>query len=371
MRSSTTDLRSPFWLSQSYGLRKIRRAWAIALSLLVAGLLALTSCVTEPPEPLNVSLLTHWPGYEGFFLADSLGYYKDTANRMVVHTSVDDQIRAFQNRKVQAAAFTLSDALVLAENVPEMRVVLAIDTSNGADVILGQSTMERLQDLKGKRVGVEASGLGFQMLKRALDKANLAFKDIKIVRLPGSEQERAFKQGEVDAVVTYEPARTNLLAIGAKQLFDSSQIPGEVVDILVVHQDVLTRQFSSLQALVKGWFRAQEYAKTHPGEAVQRGAQRQRISPTQFLESLNGLRILTLEENQRLFDKNNPTFSLLTQELSEVMVQGNLLKRTVEPSSLLDDQVIKDLKISNTSTSVETLALTTARQSASITPLTP
>ena len=64
-------------------------------------------------------------------------------------------------------------------------------------------------------------------------------KDIKIVFLGVSEHERAFKNGKVDAVVTFGSARTKLLAAGAKQLFDSSQIPGEIVDVLIVSEDVI------------------------------------------------------------------------------------------------------------------------------------
>lgn len=79
----------------------------------------------------------------------------------------------------------------LVETQRNISVVLITDVSNGADVILGKPEIQSLKDLKGRRVG-------------------------------------AFKQGTVDAVVTFEPVRSNLLKSGAKLLFDSTQIPGEI-----------------------------------------------------------------------------------------------------------------------------------------------
>jgi NitT/TauT family transport system substrate-binding protein len=188
--------------------------------------------------------------------------------------------------------------LVLAETVPDLKIVLVLGGSDGADVILGRPPVEDLKDLKGKRIGVEASGLGFQILNRALDRADLSFKDVQIVRLAGSEHERGYQQQEVDALVTYEPIRSKLLAEGAKTLFDTSQMPGEVIDVLAVHEEVLNQQQSTLQKLVNGWFRAQQYSLQHKQEAAKYAAQRQSFSTEQFLESLKGLRITSLEENR-------------------------------------------------------------------------
>ena len=40
-------------------------------------------------------------------------------------------------------------------------------------------------------------------------------------------------------MVTYEPVRTKLKSAGARQIFDSSLIPGEIVDVLVVRTSYL------------------------------------------------------------------------------------------------------------------------------------
>ena len=86
---------------------------------------------------------------------------------------------------------------------------MVTDISNGADVILAKPEIQSLKDLKGRRVGVDSTALGAFVITRALGQVGLSPKDIEIVSLGVSEQERAFKQGIVDAVVTFEPVRSN------------------------------------------------------------------------------------------------------------------------------------------------------------------
>ena len=98
--------------------------------------------------------------------------------------------------------------------------------------MLARPELKELKDIKGRRVGVESGALGAYVLARALQIAGLNRTDISVVSIPVPEQEQAFQGRRVDAVVTMEPNRTRLLAQGARQLFDSSQIPGEIVDVL-------------------------------------------------------------------------------------------------------------------------------------------
>jgi hypothetical protein len=61
---------------------------------------------------------------------------------------------------------TLDEVLLLAEDVPDVRVVLVLDVSQGADVILGRPEIARFDELRGRRVGYEATALDAFMLAR-------------------------------------------------------------------------------------------------------------------------------------------------------------------------------------------------------------
>lgn len=306
--------------------------------------LVFVSCVKEPPPPLRVGTNV-WPGFESLYLARNLGYYENTPIRLVDYPSSSEIIRAYRNGELEMSALTADEVLLLANTEPNISIVLVMDISNGGDVILAKPEIPKLQDLKGRRVGVEASALGAYMVTRALEQVGMSPKDVQIVPLGVSEHERAFKQGNVDAVVTFEPVRSNLLAVGAKLLFDSTQIPGEIVDCLIVRNELLTtNQLTAMQTMVNGWFRAVDYLQKNPQDAARLVAPRTGITPKQFLKSLDGLRTPDIRENQRLLSKTDTSLLNGMKHLSKVMVANNLLQKAVDPTSLLNDRLVKNLK---------------------------
>jgi len=320
---------------------KLRKRFFVFAAL--AFLLAIVaSCVQAPLPPLRVGANV-WPGYESLYLARDLGYYDDLPIQLVDHPSATEVSRALRNGQLEVAALTLDETLLLAETNPDIRAVLITDVSAGGDAIVAKSEIESLAGLKGRRVGVESNALGAFVITRALEQVGLSPQDVEIVSLGVSEHEQAFKQGTVDAVVTFEPVRSNLLATGANLVFDSTQIPGEIVDVLVVPQAVLEHQRETLDVLIRGWFRALDYLKQNPQDAARRMAPREGVEPDQFLASLELLHIPDLQENQALLGKTDPTLQKVLTQLSELMLGKELLQQKIETENLLDDRLVNAL----------------------------
>lgn len=294
-----------------------------------------------PPPPLRMGTNV-WPGYEGFYLARNLGYFEGTPVQMVEFGSSSEVLRAYRNGDLEVAALTLDEALLLTETNPQIQIFLIADISNGGDVILGKPGIPNLSGLRGKRVGVEATALGAYVLTRALQTVNLTPEAVQVVPLEVSEHERAFQAGEIDAVVTFDPVRSRLLAGGATLLFDSRQIPGEIVDIVVTDRATIENRKADLIALVNAWFRAIDYLKTNPQDAAARIAPRQNVTPQQFLDSLEGLLIPGIEENQRLLSQQDPALVKGAQQLVEVMLNNKLLNQAVDPAPLLNEAIVKE-----------------------------
>ncbi len=156
-----------------------------------------------PSEPVRLGFFT-WPGYEPLALAADLGFYERPV-RIVDYSSATQVLRAFRNTDIELGALTLDEVLLLAEDVPEVRIVLVLDVSHGADVILGRPGFARFEDLRGRRVGYEATALGAYMLARALEMHGMAAADVIPVAVQADEHERAFREDRVDAIVTFEP----------------------------------------------------------------------------------------------------------------------------------------------------------------------
>lgn len=300
------------------------------LLLLVA---LLTGCGQPPVQPLRVASNV-WPGYEPLYLARSLGYYPEGSIRLLELSSATQVLHELRNATIDVAALTLDEALSLVAEDYSIRVALVLDISNGADALLAQPDIPNLKALRGKRVGVEDTAVGALMLASALDTAGLEVSDIQPVHLTADEHQRAYEQGQVAAVVTFEPTRSRLLAEGARVLFDSSQIPGRIIDVLVVRAGLEAQHQEQLRALIAGYFHALDYQREHPLDAAERMRPRLRLEPAEILKSYDGLQQPDVSENRRLLSGHPAPLDSRAAALAGFMYRHGLLRREIEISSL-------------------------------------
>lgn len=285
-----------------------------------------------------------WFGYQPLYLARSLGYYENTPIRLVEYASATQAIRAYRNNAIQATTLTLDEVLLLLEVGLDPRVILVVDISNGGDVIIAKPEIKNLSDLKGHKVGVENTALGAFFLTRALEAVGLEISDVNVIHSEIDEQESMFLRGDFDAIVTFEPVRSRLLATGAHEVFDSSQIPGEIVDLLVVSNNVLERYPEKVTTLLEGWFRTLDYIKTQPKDAAIKMAPQLNISTEEILIAYENLVWPDLEENLRLMDGPEPPLLKTATKLADKMLQSNLLQREVVFTDFINSSVLKRIR---------------------------
>ena len=79
------------------------------------------------------------------------------------------------------------------------------------------------------------------LLARALDSVGLAERDLDgVVNTSDADMIAAFQTDDVQAVVTWNPLVSTIMETpGANMLFDSSDIPGEIIDMMVVNTETL------------------------------------------------------------------------------------------------------------------------------------
>ncbi len=279
---------------------------------------------------------TLWPGFEAFFVARERQFWREDQIKLLEYTSDSELTRAFRNGTIDGGLVTLDEALLLAEQQQDIRIVLVADISNGADVILAKPELHRVQELKGQRIGVETTGTGAYVLTRALELAGLAPKDVEIVPLEFSEQQAAFERGEVDAVVTYEPVSTKLKNTGARQIFDSSLIPGEVVDVLVIRRSYMTSSPDNTRLLVDAFYRAQRYAREQPDDFMRIAAARESVTPQQFRNSMDLLRVPDSQEGPAMLAGSPSALQRQVKSLADVMIHEHLLRGPIDVASLFE-----------------------------------
>lgn len=316
-----------------------RRTFSLLGLALLSSCLTISSGCRDLASPLRIGTLL-WPGYEPFYLANQLGYYQHHPIYFIDYPSQTEVMRAYRNGEIDGVTLTFDQILALAETDPDTRAILVTDISHGGDVLLGRPEIDTLNKLKGKRLGLETTALGAYFLTLALQSADLSIQDLRLVDLKGREVEQAFQQGMVDAVVTYEPFRSNLLRQKAQLLFDSSQVPGAIIDSLAVRQTVIEQQTKTIQAVIKGWFQALDYINQYPQEAARQISRHQRTNPEDFLQSLQLMQIPDLAENLELFSDPNSPLYINAERLSQLMAEKNLLNRVIDPRTVISDRLL-------------------------------
>jgi NitT/TauT family transport system substrate-binding protein len=314
--------------------RACARHRPLTVLALIVLVLALCACTRESEPPLRIGTNV-WIGSEPLYLARDLQYFARDTVQLVEYPSASEVLRAFRNQALDGMIISLDELFVLAVDGLQPKIVVVADVSHGADVVVGRSGIRAMKDLKGKRVAVESGALGAFVLSRALALNGMQASDVSIVHLESNEHPAAFEQGQVDGAVTFDPFRGQLLRAGAHTLFDSTQIPGEIVDLLAVRASVLEKNPQALQTLLRGWFKALDYLEREPKDAAARMAVRQQITGEQFLQALQGLHIPSRAENLTMLAGPTPGLVVSGRQLMTLMVDAKLLRSTLEIEGLL------------------------------------
>jgi NitT/TauT family transport system substrate-binding protein len=297
-------------------------------------LFTLMSCSAKP-EPILRVATNVWLGYEPLYLARSLGLYEKSSIRLVELTSASQVSQAIRNGTVEAAALTLDEVLSLLQaHDVELRVVLVMDISDGADVLLARSNIAKLTELRGKRVGVENTATGAILLDAALQSAGLQADEVKIIPLTANNHLAAWKNNVVDALVTFEPIRSLLLNLGAHELFNSKQIPGRILDVLVVRTDAIEGHEAVLKSLIGSYFTALEHLTGDPQDALIRMAPRLSVDVNQLMLQFKGLQFVDLADNRKWLSSPEPVLAKTAADLANLMREHQLLQGDINVSVL-------------------------------------
>ena len=130
-------------------------------------------CSTERREPIKFAV-NPWPGYDPLYVARDKGFFTEAglAVSLVDMTSLGASRRAFERGQVDGCGATLVEILLAADQSGlSPKITAVVDYSNGADVVIGTSTLAGLKALKGRRIAIEPGTLHIQLLALALARA--------------------------------------------------------------------------------------------------------------------------------------------------------------------------------------------------------
>ncbi|MDU8943551.1 putative urea ABC transporter substrate-binding protein [Ovoidimarina sediminis] len=129
------------------------------------------------------------------------------------------------------------------------------DFSNGNDAVILKGEGD-LASLAGKPVNLVELSVSHYLLARALDSVGLREADLaSVINTSDADMIAAFQTADVEAVVTWNPLVSTILEDpNATKLFDSSDIPGEIIDLMVVNTETLEANPDFGKAMVGAWY---------------------------------------------------------------------------------------------------------------------
>lgn len=286
------------------------------------------------PDPLRI-VSSPWPGYEPLYLTRDLGYLNEKQIVLNEMPSSNITLESFSNGSADIATLTLDETLTLLAQGKKVRILAVLDVSNGADAVMAKPYVKKLADLKGKRIAIINIPLGVFMLSRTLDAAGLQARDVSVVLLPEDSHEKAYLQNKIDVAVTFEPYKTKLAQAGAHMLFDSSKIPNEIFDLLVVSEETYQSRRQELCHVTQQWFRTLEYIQANSTEAQRRMSKRLGMDPALYQGMMDGLVVPGSQENIRLLAGDHPAILQPAQNLVKAMLDAKLIPAAVDPQAAL------------------------------------
>lgn len=243
-----------------------RRELLISLACLPLAPLALGGCASGAPLSIG---LHPWPGYEPLYLAREFGWLPASV-QLREGASARASLAGLASGELDGAALTLDEVLkARAEGIP-LTVIAVCDDSVGADVVLGRSGITSLAELAGRRIAVDRSAVGSLMLSQLLSASGLRRAQLQIIDMAPDAQLAAWRAGEIDAAISYEPVASRLMREGAVRLYDSSHFPDVILDVLAVRSDRLRWRGAALNGLVEGFFRGLDHLRVNPQDAMRR-----------------------------------------------------------------------------------------------------
>jgi NitT/TauT family transport system substrate-binding protein len=244
----------------------VKTGRAIATLAAFSCLLPAYGRAAEDATPVFTLAWSIYPGNNPYPYMESSGILKKWADRY--HLEIKLQrldytaaIGAFAARKVEACVMSNLDVIeVAATSGVDATVIYVNDSSNGNDVVLARNGIE-LKNLSNKKVLLIEKSVSYYLLERAIALRGVESQipTLKLINASDGITARFFKDPAIDLAVTWKPIDSKIAA-GAKtkELFNSSQIPGEVIHFLAVRTEVLNRADGSgdrfAKALTGAWY---------------------------------------------------------------------------------------------------------------------
>jgi NitT/TauT family transport system substrate-binding protein len=247
------------------------------LSLTVAALTAVLSLNAHAEKKDHFSVC--WTLYAGWMpwgyastsgIVDKWAKKYDISIDVVQLNDYVESINQYSAGQFDGCGMTNMDALTIpAAGGIDSTALIVGDYSDGNDGLVIKGKDKTLADIKGMQVNLVELSVSHYFIARALETVGLSERDISVVNTSDADIIAAFTTPDLQAAATWNPMLAEILAQpDVTQVFDSSQIPGEILDMMVVNTQTLKDNPNLGKALVGAWFEIMTLMQSGTDEAT-------------------------------------------------------------------------------------------------------
>jgi NitT/TauT family transport system substrate-binding protein len=167
-----------------------------------------------------------------------------------------ESINQYTAGQFDGCVMTNMDALTIpAAGGVDSTALIVGDFSNGNDAVVLKGAKKTLKDIKGQSINLVELSVSHYLLARALESVGLKESDVKVVNTSDADMVAVYGTKDVTAVTTWNPLLSEILGQpNSTNVFDSSKIPGEIMDLMIVNTETLKKNPALGKALVGAWY---------------------------------------------------------------------------------------------------------------------
>lgn len=227
------------------------------------------------------------------------------------------------------------------------KIVFQADWSRGGDAIVVMPGINKVSDLRGKKIAVAYGTPSHTFILWMLEANNMTYKDVELIQVKSAiDAAAAFKAGSVDAAVVWSPDDADCVAKvqGAKILKSTREASNIIADVFYAKESYIQENEEKLKKIVEGWMRGAAEINASP-EAKQKAAEILAAGLGQDAEfckqAINNVRLCTFGDNKGFFtiDGCNScvTGEQLYQKMSIIYKNAGVISETPPSWRLVSD----------------------------------
>jgi NitT/TauT family transport system substrate-binding protein len=320
------------------------------LSVLLAGIVVASFLLNSArAEPVKIGY-SDWPGFTIFEVAKQKEWFKEAGVDVeLIWFDYLPSLDAFAAGKVDAVTVVATDALVNGANGAKSKIIAILDYSDGSDMIIGKPGIESIEDLKGEKVGIEATLVEHLLLLEALKQNGMSQSDVEIVNTATNETPQTLASGKVAAVGAWYPVSSQALkqVPGSKKLFTSADAKGLIYDVLAVNPVSFAQRKDDWGKVVQIFYKCVDYINDPATreDAIKIMAARTGADPDEYEKNVPGTHFLSLAEAKVAFKKGDGFDSIYGSMTigNQFNLENKVYTQSQNPSSYLVPSIVQGL----------------------------